>query len=521
MPLRNLVVRPFRLLARRFYNVSLSVVAALTVLSIAAAEAETFSFHYENIMGTSVELIVEAGDSEAANQAEKLVLDEIDRLSAMLSTYDADSELSKWSNAPNVPAKVSGEVFDLLALSDEWQIKSSGAYHPAAEVLSRLWKRAADEGRVLEDAEINLAVTRAASPLWSLDPATQTATRLGGTPFSLNALGKGFVIDRAVSHASGNAANVTSILSNIGGDILVRGTHPREVNIADPRSGSDEGGHVATIQMANAAIATSGNYKRGFQIGDHRYSHIIDPRNGQPVDHVASATVLALDAATADVLATICSVLKIDESLALINSLADTECLLIERDQIQHTSLGWSRHQTKPLATVKTAPTKAGEGELFDTNYRLDIEFEIMKPRGNRDRYHRPYVAVWIESADTIPVRTLALWMGRERWLRDLRSWYSGDRLRKGKKVDIVDTVSLATRSPGKYKLVWDGKDDNGDLVEAGEYIVLLEAVREHGDYEILFKQISFTGAPVREELAGQLEFEGAVLDYHRIETSK
>ncbi len=124
-------------------------------------------------------------------------------------------------------------------------------------------------------------------------------------------------------------------------------------------------------------------------------------------------------------------------------------------------------------------------------------------------RYRRPYVAVWIEDKDRFPVRTIALWYQKPRWLPDLKSWYRDDRLRAmAEGSEITRSVSSATRPPGKYTLRWDGKDNNGKPVKSAKYAVCIEAAREHGTYQIIRQEIDFNGTPKQVQVAGNTEIE-------------
>ena len=116
----------------------------------------------------------------------------------------------------------------------------------------------------------------------------------------------------------------------------------------------------------------------------------------------------------------------------------------------------------------------------------MDIEFEL--PKIETSMYARPYVAVWIEDANRKPVRTVQLWVGKDEWLKDLRSWW-----RKVGRYDreLVDAVTSATRPAGQYRFVWDGLDDDGNRVEQGDYTFYVEVVREHGGRNYLRKKLT------------------------------
>jgi hypothetical protein len=164
-------------------------------------------------------------------------------------------------------------------------------------------------------------------------------------------------------------------------------------------------------------------------------------------------------------------------------------------------------------AVVEAAPQEAPG--LWDPNDELTITLELAQIGGGRAR--RPYVAVWIEDANKFPVRTIALWEQKPRWVPELRAWYHADQERAAAEHhDITSSVSSATRPPGKYTLKWDGKDNNGKPVKAGKYTVNIEAAREHGTYQILRQEMDFAGTPQHIDLKGGTEIASASLDYGR-----
>jgi hypothetical protein len=154
---------------------------------------------------------------------------------------------------------------------------------------------------------------------------------------------------------------------------------------------------------------------------------------------------------------------------------------------------------------------------LWKPEYELTISLEIAQPAF---RAERPYVAVWIEDKDRNPLRTLAVWYSQRqsRYLPELRAWMRADRLRGATEgSEILHSVSSATRGPGRYTLVWDGKDNAGKPVKAGTYTVLIEAAREHGTYQIMRQDMDFSGVSKKIDLAGNVEISAATLDYHRV----
>jgi thiamine biosynthesis lipoprotein len=73
------------------------------------------------------------------------------------------------------------------------------------------------------------------------------------------------------------------------------------------------------VDLTDAAIATSGDYRNFFADGGQRYSHSIDPRTGKPVEHaLASVSVVAPSTMTADALSTALMVMGPAEAMDFV-----------------------------------------------------------------------------------------------------------------------------------------------------------------------------------------------------------
>ncbi|MBB1292340.1 DUF2271 domain-containing protein [Pseudoalteromonas sp. SR44-5] len=106
-----------------------------------------------------------------------------------------------------------------------------------------------------------------------------------------------------------------------------------------------------------------------------------------------------------------------------------------------------------------------------------ELEIELTLPDLDVQPYHRPYVAVWLETPERKHVTTVALWVEKAEWFKDLRQWW-----RKAGKSDAnFDGVTGATKRPGTYTINWNGTDLDGKAVAAGKYLLNLEVVREEG----------------------------------------
>jgi thiamine biosynthesis lipoprotein ApbE len=486
--------------------------------------AGRWEFHHENVLGTSLDLRVAASSAEAAEAAESRVLAEIDRLNQIFSTYQSDSHFSRWQRSFEQPVALPAELLEVLAASQRWREQTSGAFNSGVEILSRLWQQAARQSTTPHQAELGASVQQAAYTHWRIDAANGLATRLSQVPLNLNAIAKGYIIDCACQAAL-NTAEVSGVVVNIGGDLAVRGSLRQQIDIANPARSAENAPALARVLLTDRALATSGNYDRNFLIAGQRRSHIIDPRTGQPADHIASASVIAPSAMDADALATAFCVLKPSESLRLAGSLPHVECLIVDRHGLHYHTAGWPQHVDTTLASKPPAGafTQSGNApaairdDVVENGFELKIELQINRPEAAR--YERPYVAVWIEDDKNFPVRTLALWVktagSGPTWIPDLKRWFRGDLKRLlTDKTDLVVTRSSVTRPPGKHELVWDGTDNQKQPLPQGNYTVLIEAAREHGTYQIIRIPVTLGDKPLEMAVDGNLEIKSARLEY-------
>jgi thiamine biosynthesis lipoprotein ApbE len=412
---------------------------------------------------------------------------------------------------------VSPELFEVLSAFDRWRERTGGALDPSVEAATRLWKNMTAEGRVPTDHEIAVAVEAMQQPHWRLDRGHRTATRVSDVPLALASFTKSYVSSRAANAAL--KAGATGVMVNVGGDVVVRGNLTQMVAVADPMADSENAAALDHVVVRDRAVATSGSYRRGFEVAAAtrreapEYSHLIDPRTARPASGVVSSTVIARDAVTAGALATAFSILPVEESERLAATVPELQYMLVLAGGEQVKSANWPGRAGLQAVALQRSP--AAMSGMWNPAFELTIDLNL--PQIEAFRYRRPYVAVWIEDAQRTPVRTIALWTEKPRYINELRQWYRDDQMRAGAgSSDVWRTVSSATRPPGSYTLTWDGKDDEGKLVKAGKYTVSVEAAREHGGYDIQRKELDFEGKPQQESVPAGTELGAVTIDYHK-----
>lgn len=482
-----------------------SLISAIPSVST-SSHSGILSAHFDHILGTSMDLKIIANTLEMAEKAEKVVLGEIKRLSHILGSFDSSTEFSQWQKTINEAVPVSDELHFVLQSFDVWNKKTSGVIQSAAEEVNQLWQMAAMENKLPSNEELVGAASKANQAHWELGEGT--ATHVTDAALRLHTFAKSYIMDQATEKAI-QETGVEGLVINIGGDLMVKGNHTEKIALTDPRNSSENSDPIAILAINNKAVATSGNYRRGVEINGVKYSHVVDPRTALPAEEIISATVVHSDAVTAGALATAFNVLTIAESQALATTIPGAEFLLMDRGGQITTSENW-HNQTLAIENeaVKSSISMVHLKEKsWNANQELVINFELPRFEG---RFRRPFVAVWIEDEAHKPIRRIALWYNKPRWLPDLRSWYAAQR---ASEMDIT-SITGATRPAGNYSLVWDGKNDAGQYVNQGKYTVFIEAAREHGTYQLIKQEMNFDGKPKDQVLSGNQEITSASLAY-------
>jgi len=206
-------------------------------------------------------------------------------------------------------AEVSDQLVELLRQAQRYSEQSEGLFNPAIGRLIGLWGFHSDEppgGPPPDPAAIRALVE--AGP--SMDEVRFEGNRLSSSnsavEIDLGAFAKGYALNLAIERL--RAMGLSNAIVNAGGDLCVSGRHgdrPWQIGIRHPMGQ----GVIASLEALDGeCVLTSGNYERYREYEGVRYAHIIDPRTGYPVKHVASATVISRNGGLADAAATALSV---------------------------------------------------------------------------------------------------------------------------------------------------------------------------------------------------------------------
>jgi thiamine biosynthesis lipoprotein len=291
----------------------------------------------ESAMGTSVSITVIDENAEKAKMAIRSAFDEINRVEGLMSTDEESSEIYALNHGGTDWTNLSPEVIHVLKKSIYYSNLSDGCFDPTVKPLVDLWmKKTKERGRIPEPSELTEALERVGWKNLVIDENLGRARFLrDGMEVTLGGIAKGYAIDQAckVLEESG----VEGALVDVGGDIRAIGTETWTIGIQHPRR-EDE--LLGVIELENGAIATSGDYRRYFLLGNRRIHHIINPKDGCPADACMSVTVIAENCIDADALSTSIFVAGPDKGKELLDSLG-IKGLIIASDGRSITSDLW------------------------------------------------------------------------------------------------------------------------------------------------------------------------------------
>ena len=279
--------------------------------------------------GALIEFVDDRGE-ERARKIGSAVEDEARRIEAKFSRYRDSSVVSEINrNAGRTPVAVDEETDMLVESALDLAAITGGRFDPTVGALRRAWDF--KSGRVPSREEVSALLPLVNSGAVSRRDRT-VFLRRAGMEIDLGGVGKEYAVDRVAELL--RAEGIRAAIVNFAGDVRTIGSRgdgrPWKVGVMDPR---DRGRCCFAVRtLADAGVATSGDYERGFLKGGVRYHHILDARTGWPARGVASATVVAASAFRAGQFATAAFLLGAEEGLLLLEETPGVEGALITED---------------------------------------------------------------------------------------------------------------------------------------------------------------------------------------------
>lgn len=282
--------------------------------------------------------IVSYGDDLARLQeAAAAALDEVDRIDRLMSHYKKDSELSRVNReAAKAPVKVDPELFDFIAECLRYSRESEGAFDVTVGPLMKAWGFFRGEGRMPGEAELARARDSVGYQHVILNQKDGAIFfDKEGVEIDLGGIAKGYAVDRAMAVLK--QRGVTSALVSAGGSTTYAlgappGKPAWEIEVQDP---VERHKIAARLRLKDQALSVSGSYEKFFELNGKRYSHIMDPRTGLPVQGVLSVVVITGDGLSGDALDNVFYVFGAERARASMKKFSASQVIFFLPDSLK------------------------------------------------------------------------------------------------------------------------------------------------------------------------------------------
>ena len=264
-------------------------------------------------MDTYMTFTVYDDNAEDARAALACAQEEIDALEALIAVTDAQSDIYAVNHGGGQPVAIQERTAELLSFALRMAQETGGALEPTLYPVLSAWGFTTDENRIPPGDQIDGLLESVGYD--RVQVTDDGVTMADGMMLDLGSVGKGYAGDRAEQIL--REKGIDSAVLDIGGNIQAVGTKPDgsdwKLGLRSPFGE----GIFGTLQIADKAVVTSGNYGRYF-IGEDgvRYGHILDPKTGYPVDNgLASVTVIAKEGKVCDALSTALFVMGLENAV--------------------------------------------------------------------------------------------------------------------------------------------------------------------------------------------------------------
>jgi thiamine biosynthesis lipoprotein len=295
----------------------------VTLFAVVGCEKSIEQVHLSGpTMGTTynVKYLDDQKQAPEATQIQQEIDRLLDRVNAQMSTYRKDSELSQFNQYKGSAAfEVSPEMIVVVNEAIRLNQLTKGALDVTVGPLVNLWGFGPEARPDVVPTDEELAQRRSVIGIEHLKVNQGALSKdIPDLYVDLSTIAKGWGVDVVAQYLQ--SLGLSNYMVEIGGEIQVRGKNHNGTGwrIAIEKPTVDQRAIQEIIEPGDMGLATSGDYRNYFEENGIRYSHIIDPKTGRPINNkVVSVTVLDQSTMTADGLATGLMVMGDEEGMKL------------------------------------------------------------------------------------------------------------------------------------------------------------------------------------------------------------
>jgi thiamine biosynthesis lipoprotein len=303
-------------------------------------------------MGTTYHITVVAGLSTNTKDLQGQIDMRLDEIDKSMSTFRKDSEISRFNAHQNVGEKfrISDDFYNVMTVAKTIYEETGGAWDGTVKPLVDLWGFGKSENThtIPKKSRIPKLLSKIGFDNIEIFAGHYLAKKNTTITLDLASIAKGYGVDQVASLIRDNG--IHNFLVEIGGEVFAAGFRKDgkkwRIGINRPRKNAPIDQVYKVVNLQDKGFATSGDYRNYFEVNQKRFSHVIDPRNGYPVDNgVVSVSIIANTCTFADGLSTAVMVLGHKKGLDLVNRLDNTECFIVVKREdgalIDHYSKGF------------------------------------------------------------------------------------------------------------------------------------------------------------------------------------
>jgi FAD:protein FMN transferase len=293
------------------------------------------------LMDTLVTITVVSDSEDTAEKAINAAFSEIEYLEKLSNHYSPDSEITRINKKAGISeVKVSHDILKLLEKALYVSEKTEGAFDITIGPVIALYdfyKKIKPEDDMIKK---NLSLVNYRDIIINRDRST-VFLKKKGMLIDLGGIAKGYAADKAAETLK--KQGVRSGLVAVAGDIKAFGLKPDgkpwKIGIRNPEARDKEDDILATIELEDMAISTSGDYERFFISGGKKYHHLLNPKTGLPAQECRSVSIITKEGAFTDAFATGIFILGPEQGLKVFEKLG-FEGMIIDSQGKRHLTQG-------------------------------------------------------------------------------------------------------------------------------------------------------------------------------------
>ncbi|KOO14619.1 thiamine biosynthesis lipoprotein [Vibrio xuii] len=285
------------------------LVAFASLLVLAGCEKPVEQIHLSGpTMGTTYNIKYIAAEGQPSPQELQVEVDRLlEEVNDQMSTYRKDSELSRFNQSESLEAfEVSPQTATVVKEAIRLNGLTLGALDVTVGPLVNLWGFGPEARPEVVPTDAELSERKAMTGIQHLTADGNTLKKdIPNLYVDLSTIAKGWGVDVVADYI--HSQGILNYMVEVGGEMRLKGLNREGVawRIAIEKPSVEERSIQEIIEPGDMAVATSGDYRNYFERDGVRYSHIINPATGKPINHkVVSVTVLDASSMTADGLAT-------------------------------------------------------------------------------------------------------------------------------------------------------------------------------------------------------------------------